>query len=98
MVAVNLVPIPWSPPPLYTWRCATGAHQPSIGLGVPDQNASQGLSWLLGQLVEINTNTNPLTYECYNNDISIKIITSCLQTRKSMTGVDTLAASRRGQR
>ena len=34
-----------------------GAHQPSIGLGVPDQDASQGSRLPLGQLVEINTNT-----------------------------------------
>ena len=27
-----------------------------VGLGVPDQDASQGPSWSLGQLVEINTN------------------------------------------
>ena len=27
-----------------------------VGLGVPDQDASQGPSWPLGQLVEINTN------------------------------------------
>ena len=25
-----------SPHLLYIWHCATGAHQPSIGLGVPD--------------------------------------------------------------
>jgi len=46
-----------SPHLLYIWHCAMGAHQPSIGLGVPDQDASQGPSSLLGQLVEINTNT-----------------------------------------
>ena len=45
-----------SPHLLYIWHCATGAHQPSIGLGVPDQDASQGPSSPLGQLVEINTN------------------------------------------
>ena len=45
-----------SPYLLYIWHCATGAHQPSIGLGVPDQDASQGPSSPLGQLVEINTN------------------------------------------
>ena len=33
-----------SPHLLYIWHCATGAHQPSIGLGVPDQDASQGPS------------------------------------------------------
>ena len=32
------------------------AHQPSIGLGVSDQDQSQGPSLSLGQLVEINTN------------------------------------------
>jgi len=31
-----------------------------VGLGVPDQDASQGPSWPLGQLVEINTNILPL--------------------------------------
>ena len=45
---------------LYIWHCATGAHQPYIGLGVPDQDASQGPSLSLGQLVEINTNILPL--------------------------------------
>ena len=49
-----------SPHLLYIWHCATGAHQPSIGLGVPDQDASQGPSLSLGQLVEINTNILPL--------------------------------------
>ena len=49
-----------SPHLLYIWHCATGAHQPSIGLGVPDQDASQGPSSLLGQLVEINTNILPI--------------------------------------
>ena len=49
-----------SPHLLYIWHCATGAHQPSIGLGVPDQDASQGPSSPLGQLVEINTNILPL--------------------------------------
>ena len=49
-----------SPHLLYIWHCATGAHQPSIGLGVPDQDASQGPSLPLGQLVEINTNILPL--------------------------------------
>ena len=33
-----------SPHLLYIWHCATGAHRPSIGLGVPDQDASQGPS------------------------------------------------------
>ena len=33
-----------SPHLLYIWHCATGAHQPSIGLGIPDQDASQGPS------------------------------------------------------
>ena len=49
-----------SPHLLYIWHCATGAHQPSIRLGVPDQDASQGPSSPLGQLVEINTNILPL--------------------------------------
>ena len=42
-----------------------GAYQPSIGLGVPNQDASQGPSLLLGQLVEINTNILVI----YNNYI-----------------------------
>jgi len=33
-----------SPHLLYIWHCATGANQPSIGLGVPDQDVSQGPS------------------------------------------------------
>ena len=45
-----------SPHLLYIWHYATGAHQPSIGLGIPDQDANQGPSSPLGQLVEINTN------------------------------------------
>ena len=49
-----------SPHLLYIWHCAMGAHQPSIGLGVPDQDASQGPSSPLGQLVDINTNILPL--------------------------------------
>ena len=49
-----------SPHLLYIWHCATGAHQLSIGLGVPDQDASQAPGSPLGQLVEINTNILPL--------------------------------------
>ena len=45
-----------SPHLLYIWHCATGAHQPCIGLGAPDQSASQRPSWPSGQLVEINPN------------------------------------------
>ena len=59
IAAVNLVTLPQSPPPLYM-ALRDRAHQPSIGLGVPDQDASQGPSLPLGQLVEINTNILPL--------------------------------------
>jgi hypothetical protein len=41
VAAVNLVSrvvVPTS----YLWRCATGAHQPPIGLGSPDQGAVKG--------------------------------------------------------
>ena len=37
----------------FIWHCAMGAHQPCWA-GRPDQDASQGPSWPLGQLVEIN--------------------------------------------
>jgi len=49
-----------SPHLLYIWHCATGAHQPSIGLGVPDQDASQGWPSRWTGPVEINTNILPL--------------------------------------
>jgi hypothetical protein len=29
-------------PTCYLWRCATGARQPSVGLGSPDQGAVKG--------------------------------------------------------
>ena len=47
-------------PTSYLLYCATGAHQPYIGLGAPDQSASQRPSWPLGQLVEINPTFSPL--------------------------------------
>jgi hypothetical protein len=40
-----------APTPSYMC-CATGAHQPSNGLGVPDPDASQGPNGPLGPLVE----------------------------------------------
>ena len=45
-----------SPHLLYIWHCATGAHQPHIALGVPDQDASQGWPSRWTGPVEINTN------------------------------------------
>ena len=49
-----------SPHLLYIWHCATGAHQPSIGLGVPDQDASQGWPSRWTGPLEINTNNSKL--------------------------------------
>ena len=56
LAAVNLVKRAASPHLLFI-GLRDGAHQPHLELGVPDQNASQGPSLPLGQLVEINTNT-----------------------------------------
>lgn len=41
-LVVNLVPVSWPHLPIYLWCCTTEAHQPSIELGVPDQNTGQG--------------------------------------------------------
>ena len=44
LAAANLIIKCRSPHLLYIWHCATGAHQPSTGLDIPDQDASQGPS------------------------------------------------------
>ena len=44
-----------------------------VGLGVPDQDASQGPSWPLGQLVEINPTFSPLISSYSFNFISLYI-------------------------
>ena len=57
MAATNLMPVPQSPPPLYM-ALRDGAHQPSIGLGIPNQDASQDWPSRWTGPVEINTNKN----------------------------------------
>ena len=58
-----------------------GAHQPHLGLGVPDQDASQESSLPLGQLAEINTNIPPLispyTFKLFNLDLTLYFLFTC---------------------
>jgi len=56
---VNLVTLATDPHLLFM-ALRDGPHQPHIGLGAPDQSASQRPSWPLGQLVEINPTFSPL--------------------------------------
>ena len=55
----------------------TALREPTsrVGLGVPDQDASQGPSWLLGQLVEINPTFSPLislyTFKLLNLNLTL---------------------------